>query len=102
MNDNDAILAVVDSLGGDSVWEDDVFAVNLMEPELSDDQALVLCGLVGVQQIAINASRLAFPTLRRLAEIPLLESLVLGHAALTPQQFDELSSVGPEVEQVNE
>jgi|GEM_PF-1903924 len=102
VNDNEAILCGVESLGGGYVWEAEVFAVTLLGVPVNDDGALSLCNLVGVQQIAVEPSALPFSTLQRLALIPGLESLVLNHALLTPQQEEALRSIGPEIELVTE
>lgn len=80
---NVAILAQVELLGGDYVWEPEVFAVGLVDVPVDDDQALRLCELVGVQQIAIDASRLATSTLEQLALTPGLSSLVVLNRTLS-------------------
>jgi len=102
MDDNETILAAVEDKGGGYVWDAEVFAVTLMDVQVNDVDAQPLCKLVGVQQIAIEASRLSFPTLQSLARIPGLESLVLNHSSLTPQQVEALVAIGPEIERVNE
>ena len=102
MDNNDTILAAVEDKGGGYVWDDVVFAVTLMDVPVSDEDAQPLCKLVGVQQIAIEASRLSFPMLQCLARIPELQSLVLNHSSLTPPQVEALESIGPEIERVNE
>ena len=102
MRDNEDILAVIETTGGGYVWDAEVFAVTLMDTPVGDDEALLLCKLAGVQQIALNASRLSFSTLQCLARIPGLNSLVLNHSSLDPQQFDTLVMIGPEIVQVNE
>jgi hypothetical protein len=97
---NEAIIAQVEQLGGGVVWEPEVFAVTLMDVSVSDEQALVLCGLEGVEQIAIDASQLQFSTIKALAEIPGLASLVLGECRLLPEQVATLRQIVPEVEVV--
>ncbi len=78
MAGNQAILDWVDSIGGGSVWEPEVFAVTLFDVDVDDEQALRLCGLTGVEQIAINAEGLSPVTLQALARIDGLKSLVLN------------------------
>ena len=68
----------------------------------NDELAESLCALVGVQQIAINSSRLAFDTVRSLAQIPNLHSLVLNHAALTSAETALIASLVPELVLVKE
>ena len=102
MGDNEDILAAVETKGGGYVWDAEVFAVTLMDVAVSDDEALMLCKLAGVQQIALDASRLSFSTLQRLARIPGLNSLVLNHSPLGDQQIDALVTIGPQILQVNE
>lgn len=55
-------------------------------------------GLVGVQQVALNAERLSFEAVERIAKIPKLESLVLRGSSLPPKQVEALASLGPHVE----
>jgi hypothetical protein len=47
------------------VWDAEVFAVTLMDVAVEDDAAIPLCGLRGVQQIAVDASRLSAATISR-------------------------------------
>ena len=102
MNDNVNILAAVEEKGGGYVWDAEVFAVTFFNVPVSDEDALALCKLVGVQQIAIEASGLSFQTLNHLARIPGLQSLVLNHASLTSQELNTLGAIGPEVVLVTE
>lgn len=100
--ENERILAEVEAEGGGYVWDADTFAVTLMDVVPNDALATSLCALVGVQQIAINSARLAFDTVRDLAQIPNLESLVLNHAALTDDEAALIASLVPELILVNE
>ena len=102
MSRNEAILTAVETLGGGYVWEDEIFAVMLIDVPVKDEDAQRLCDLVGVKQIALNATQVALGTLMSIAQIPGLESLVLSNVTLTPQQIDAIASKGPEVEIVSE
>lgn len=100
VQENERILAQVEACGGAYVWEPEIFAVTLMEVAVADIEAATLSGLAGVQQIALNASRLSYPTLQGIAGIPGLRSLVLSGVILTPEQRKLLESCGPRVEVV--
>jgi len=97
MSRNEAILAEVEVIGGGYVWEAEVFAVNLMDVAAADGQVEDLQHLRGVQQIALNASKLSFRTVSAIAGIPGLESLVLAQATLSSAQLHELQRIVPEV-----
>ena len=99
---NEEILAEIEASGGGYVWEPEVFAVTLMDVTPEDTQVTRLCGLTGVKQIALNASRLSFDTLQRIARIPGLQSLVLSDIHLTADQQSTLEALGPEVEIVSD
>jgi len=99
---NEAILARVEALGGGYVWDAEVFAVTLMDVAVPDAEVRELAGLVGVSQIAMDASRVSIDTLAKIAAIPGLESLVLCNAACDPQELEALQSFGPDVEVVSE
>jgi len=99
--ENERILAQVDSYGGGYVWEREFFGVMLMDVAIADTEAANLCGLTGVQQIVLNASRLSFATLQKIASIPGLESLVLSGITLSRKQRSQLASGGPKVEFAN-
>lgn len=101
MQNNESILAKVETLGGAYVWDADIFAVTLFEVPVADSDAAPLSELQGVQQIALNASNLTFPTIESIARIPGLESLVLCQDNLTPEQVSALKLVGPEIELVS-
>lgn len=98
--ENERILAQVESYGGTYVWDPEVFAVTLMDGAVTDDEAAVLNSLSGVKQIALNASRLSFPMLHRIASIPGLRSLVISGITLVPERQLLLESCGPRVEVV--
>jgi hypothetical protein len=100
--ENERILAQVESCGGGYVWEPEIFAVTLMDVAVADAEAAPLSGLTGVQQIALNASRLSFPTLQKIAGIPGLQSLVLSGITLGQEQHSMLESCGPRVEVVED
>jgi hypothetical protein len=84
------------------VWDAEVFAVSLMDVVPDDQLAQSLCGLIGVQQIALEASRLAPNTLIRPAKIHGLTSLVLNHADLTDNEIASLGLAGLEIILVSE
>jgi hypothetical protein len=94
---NQEILLQIQAFGGGYVWEAEIFAVTLMNFAVTDSQALTLLGLTGVEQIALNASNLSFPTIAAIARIPALESLVLAQSSLSNQQILELKAVVPEL-----
>lgn len=98
MNDNEAILAHVESLGGGYVWEPEIFTVVLLDVAVGDIDIVPLSGLRGVRQIALNASRLSFAAIETLARIPGLESLALSRHRLGDQQIEALRRIGPEIE----
>lgn len=97
---NEQILTQIEHYGGGYVWEPEIFAVTLMKVAVADSEAVILSGLTGVQQVAVNASRLSFPTLQRIASIAGLRSLVLSGINLTHEQQLVLESCGPKVEVV--
>jgi len=97
---NERILAQVEDYGGGYVWEPEVFAITLMAVALVDAEAAILDGLTGVRQIALNASRLSFPLVEKVASIPGLRSLVLSRITLTREQLLVLERCGPKVEVV--
>lgn len=99
---NEAILARVEVLGGGSVWDAEVFAVTLMDVVVTDGDAIQLAGLVGVQQIALDCSRLSIGTLRSIAAIPGLQSLVLCKPVFSAADLDGLQALGPDVQVVTE
>jgi len=97
---NERILAQVEGYGGGYVWEAEIFAVTLMDVAVADAEAATLSGLTGVEQIALNASHVSFPTLQKIAGIPGLRSLVLSGITLAQEQQLLLESCGPKVEVV--
>ena len=94
---NEGILAAVERLGGGYVWEAEIFAVTLIDVPVTDQQAAALAQLVGVQQIALNASRLSSLALHRVARIRGLKSLVLSDLRIAEAELSELKRVGPEI-----
>ena len=102
MPDNQAILDWIDSIGGGSVWEPEVFAVTLIDVDVEDEQALQLCGLSGVEQIAINAEGLSSATLQALARIEGLKSLVLKNPSITDPDLMALNASGSRIEIVSD
>ena len=99
---NERILAQLEGYGGGYVWESEIFAVMLIDVAIQDQQAASLCGLTGVEQIALNASRLAFTTVQSIASIPGLQSLVLSGMILTEGQRVLLDRLGPKVEVISD
>ena len=100
-DENEAILAQVESLGGGYVWESEIFAINLVDVDLEDKDVARLPRLVGVQQIALNAERLSLEAIEQIARIPQLESLVLRGCSLSPEQIGKLGSLGPQIELIS-
>ena len=100
--ENERILAEVEAAGVGYVRDAEVFAVTLMDAVPNDELAESLCALVGVQQMEINSSRLVFNTVRSLAQIPHLRSLVLSHASLTNAETALIASLVPELVLVDE
>ncbi|MDT4329302.1 hypothetical protein ACQE3E_07205 [Methylomonas sp. MED-D] len=99
---NERLLARVEGLGGGYCWDAEIFAVTLIDVAVADTDAAILCGLVGVQQVALNASLLSFPVLERIAQIPGLQSLVLNVPAVSESELDALKRFVPEVLVVDE
>lgn len=99
---NQSILDGVEAAGGGYVWDAEVFSVTLMGVPLEDDDVILLCGLRGIQQIALDSSRVSIATLAALAGIPGLQSLVLARGDLTEGQRNELGRFGPEIVEVND
>lgn len=99
---NESILDTVDALGGGYAWDAEIFTVILMEVSVEDDDARMLCGLVGIQQIALDASQLSMTALAALARIPGLRSLVLSRRTLTEDERRELERAGLEILEVDE
>ena len=97
---NEKILAEVERFGGGSVWEPEMFVVTLMDVAVSDQQALVLLGLSGVEQIAINVASVSAATLNSIAQISGLKSLVVCGRSVEPAELRTLRSLGPEIEVV--
>jgi len=99
---NELLLARVEDLGGGYCWDAEIFAVTLMDVAVLDQDAKILCGLVGVQQVALNASLLSFSVLEEIAQIPGLQSLVLNVPAISEPEIDSLRRFVPEVLVVDE
>ena len=94
---NDPILNWVEERGGGYVWEPEVFAVTILEASFDDDDAKRLSRLVGVQQIAVDASNMTLAGLKILASIPGISSLVIRSDNLTPGDIEILRTACPEV-----
>lgn len=99
---NEAILARVEELGGGSVWDAEIFTVTLMDVAVTDSEAMPLTDLVGVQQIALDCSRMCIGTLQKIAAIPGLQSLVLCNPVFDAEGLQMLQEIGPEVQVVDE
>lgn len=93
---NQDILDTFESVGGAYVWEE-VFTVSSIEIPLMDAQIEPLCGLVGVQQVALHARHLSAAVLRRVASISGLQSLVLAGSRLSAQELEVLRGLCSEV-----
>jgi hypothetical protein len=94
---NERLLAKVEDLGGGYCWDAEVFAVTLIDVAIVDADASIICGLFGVQQMALNASKLSFPALERIAQISGLQSLVLNAPVVSESELDSLKRFVPEV-----
>lgn len=91
LNDiNDPILNWVEERGGGYVWEPEAFAVTLLDTSIDDDDADRLSRLIGVKQIAVDASRISLDGLRKLAGIPGILSLVIRKDGLTEHDIEQL------------
>jgi hypothetical protein len=97
-NDNDAILDELEALGGGYVWEPEIFAVTLVDVDVTDTVVKLVSRLVGVEQVVVNAAGLSPATLKAVASIPGLHSLLLTNCSLSPAELDALRALGPEVE----
>lgn len=95
--ENERVLASVERLGGGYVWDAEVFVVTLMDVAVGDDEAAILCSLVGVEQIALDASCLSYAVLERTAKIPGLRSLILSAPAVSVAEVKALRKFVPEV-----
>ncbi len=84
------------------MWDAEVFAVTLMDVAVTDTDAMPLTGLVGVQQIALDCSRVSIGALQKIAEIPGLQSLVLCNPVFDAEGLKILQEIGPEVQVVEE
>jgi hypothetical protein len=83
---NQVILEKIEALGGRYIWEDEIFAVTLLDVEATEDQILTLVELHGVKEIMVKASNLSFACLERIAGIDGLQNLVLSESCLTAVQ----------------
>ncbi|MBR7745861.1 hypothetical protein [Undibacterium baiyunense] len=99
---NERLLAKIEDLGGGYCWDAENFAVTLMNVTVEDADAAILCELVGVQQIALDASLLSFLALERIAQIPGLQSLILNVSKVSASELDVLKRFVPEVLAVDE
>jgi hypothetical protein len=99
---NEAILARVEELGGEYVWDAEVFAVSCMDVAIADSDAIALTELTGVQQIALDCSRVSVGALRKIAAIAGLRSLVVCSPSFDTSELQLLQAVGPDVQVVKE
>ena len=95
---NESLVAWVESIGGNYVWEPEVFVVSLEEVELKDEDVRRLTGLVGVQQLVLEARGLSSAALGEVAALEGLGSLVLANARLSEAERTALEAVGPLIE----
>lgn len=94
---NEWVLAHVERLGGGYVWDAEIFTVSLIDVAASDEEARKLCALTGVQQLALNGAQLSLATLKAVASIPGLNSLVLVSPSLEPAELATLMAIGPRI-----
>jgi hypothetical protein len=99
LNDiNDPILDWVEERGGGYVWEPEIFSVTLLDASIDDEDADRLSRLVGVKQIAVDASRISLDGLRKLAGIPGIASLVISKGGLTEHDIEQLRTTCQDVQ----
>lgn len=94
---NEIILVEVERLGGGFVWEPETFTITLMDVAVSEQDAMALLGLSGVELIAINITHISAPLLKSIARIAGLKSLVVTGRVVGDSEFRELESLGPVV-----
>lgn len=99
---NESIVARVEALGGGYLWDAEIFAITLMGVAVDDADARILVGLVGVQHIALDGSQVSLETLKEIASIAGLQSLVLCKPVLSHAELASLQAVGPTVDVVVE
>lgn len=97
---NDEVLAWVQMVGGDYVWEDDLFAITLLDVTIDASGVERLLRVEGLDQLAIDVSRIEDAELRRLAQLPGLGSLVLSGRSLSESDLAALRALGPDVDLV--
>lgn len=96
----DEIVEWVEDVGGDYVWEDDLFAITLLDVAIDAGGVGRLLELDALDQLAVDASRLQMAELRKLAAMKGLGSLVVAGRVLSETERSELALLGPEVDQV--
>lgn len=99
---NEAILARIEALGGAYVWDANVFTVSCMEVAIADADAMALAGLTGVQQIALDCSRVSADALMKIAAIKGLQSLVVCKLALKANELQRLKAIGTAIQVIEE
>jgi len=90
-------LTKVEDLGGGYCRDAEIFAVTLMNVAVEDQATEILCGLVGVHQVALNASSLSYSSLEQIAKISGLQSLVLNVPSISEHESEALRRFVPEV-----
>ena len=70
----------------------------VLEAAFDDEDAERLSRLVGVQQIAVDASRMSLEGLKKLATIPGISSLVIRTDNLTSSDVESLRATCPDVQ----
>ncbi|MEO0577353.1 MAG: hypothetical protein AAFZ58_01575, partial [Pseudomonadota bacterium] len=92
---NELVLSRVEELGGSYVWEPEVFAVSLLDVAVGDANAKPLEELVGVGQIAIDATDIELGTLIEIAAVPGLTSLVIKDGSVAEEGLSKLEAMYP-------
>ncbi|MEL7536245.1 MAG: hypothetical protein AAFM91_04195 [Pseudomonadota bacterium] len=92
---NELVLSRVEELGGSYVWEPEVFAVSLLDVAVGDANAKPLAELVGVGQIAIDATDIELGTLIEIAAVPGLTSLVIKDGSVAEEGLSKLEAMYP-------
>jgi hypothetical protein len=102
MESLDTLLAKVESLEGNYIWESETKVISFLDVQIEDETLAFLRRLSGAQQIVLNAANLSAPALRDLAALPGLKSLVLLQSRLSSEDLGELRDIGPEVKLIDE
>lgn len=87
---NSPLLKEIERRGGGYVWEDDIFAVHLMDVSLQPDDVPLLTGLIGVKEIYVDAANMGLPEMKAFASIPGLEHLGIARWVPGDGEFESI------------